>query len=91
MCSSYTVGVTKPLMKNDVLRKGDYIYEIKGDSKLPFERVLWVKDVFSNGEVDLVNLCSGETEKINVKKDDLTNLQKLQLTDDVRRLMRIQP
>lgn len=89
MCSSYTVGVTTPLERTDELRNGDYIYEIKGDSKLPFERVLWVKDVFSNGEVDLVNLCSGKTEKINVKKDDLTNLQKLQLPDNIRKLLGI--
>ena len=90
MCSSYTVGVTTPLKKNDVLKKGDYIYEIKNDSDLPFERVLWVEAVNPNGDLNLVDICSGKTEKINVNKDDLTNFQKLQLPDNVRKILGIE-
>lgn len=91
MCSSYTVGVTTPLERTDKLRNGDYVYEINKDSILPFERVLLVKNVNPNGDIDLIDICSGKKIKINVKKDDLTNYQKLQLTDYVRRLLGIQP
>ena len=91
MCSSYTVCVTTPLERTDKLRNGDYVYEINKDSILPFERVLWVKNVNPNGDIDLIDICSGKEIKINVKKDDLTNYQKLQLTDYVRRLLGIQP
>lgn len=86
---NYTIGVTTTLTKEDKLRKGDYVYEIKDDSDLPFEKVFIVESVKKLTILKLVNICSGEVQTIDVSKDDLKNLQKIQLTDNVRKLLRI--
>jgi hypothetical protein len=87
--SEYPIGVTTPLLSTDNLHKGDYIYEILPDSDLPFEKVMSVLSVDNNGTVRVVDICNGQIGQINLLSDSLVNLQKLQLNDDVRRLLNI--
>lgn len=87
---NYTIGITTTLEKSDRLRKGDYIYVIKNDSDLPFEKVYIVNEVENISVLKLVNICSGEIKKLDLLNEDLENLQKLQLTDNVRHLLGIQ-
>ena len=84
MEQGYPIAITSPLQKTDVLQKGDYIYEIDSNSKLPFERVLYVTSM-GNGIISTIDICSNEQLDINLANNNLTNYQKLQLPANVRK------
>lgn len=84
MEQGYPIAITSPLQKTDVLQKGDYIYEIRNDSELPFEKVLFVTSM-ENSIISTLDICSNEQMDINLTNDNLANYQKLQLPTNVRK------